>query len=60
MTFNITQHCKERYIERVLGGLNNSPNLYVNILKDLSSSKNITSNIRKISSFHFIFKGKIW
>jgi hypothetical protein len=45
MTYNITQHCKERYIERVLGGLNNSPNIFIEMIRKLNAAKNITSQL---------------
>jgi hypothetical protein len=45
MKFNITRHCKNRYIERVLGGLNNSPNIFLEILNMLNSATNITSKL---------------
>lgn len=45
MKFFITKHCKERYIERVLGGLNSSPNILFTIFSDLNSGKNITSEL---------------
>ena len=45
MKFFITQHCKERYLERVFGGLNTSNHLLKTILNDLYIGKNITSEI---------------
>jgi len=45
MKFNITKHCSDRYVQRVLAGSNVINNLYVQILKDLSSGTNITSKI---------------
>lgn len=45
MKFYITKHCKERYLERILGGLNSSPNLLLTIFNDLNNSKNITSEL---------------
>lgn len=45
MKFFITKHCKERYIERVLGGLNSSSNILLTILRDLDKGKNITSEL---------------
>lgn len=45
MKYNITKHCSQRYVERVLGGIKTSDNLYVSILKDLSGGKNVTSKM---------------
>lgn len=45
MNYNITKHCANRYTERVLGNLNNSKNLYTEILRCLSSGQNITSKL---------------
>jgi hypothetical protein len=45
MNFYITQHCKDRYLERVMGGKNTSNNLLMTIFKDLKAAKNITSQI---------------
>lgn len=45
MRYDITRHCKDRYIERVLGNLNNSDNLFVEMLKNLSTATNITSKL---------------
>lgn len=44
MRFNITNHCKNRYIERVLN-FAKSENLYKQMLDDLKTSKNITGEI---------------
>jgi hypothetical protein len=49
MKYNITRHCLSRYIERILGGLNNSPNIFKEILNCLNSGINITS---KLSETH--------
>ena len=38
MKFNITKHCKNRYIERVLNNSGKYENLYKQILNDLNSS----------------------
>ena len=43
--FYVTKHCKQRYIERTLGGLNSSENILFTILSDLKSAKNITSQL---------------
>ena len=45
MRYNITKHCRDRYIERILGNLNNSPNIFIEMLTKLSKAKNITSNL---------------
>ena len=45
MTYNITNHCKDRYVERVLGNSNSSKNIFVEMIKDLSTAKNITSTL---------------
>lgn len=45
MKYNITKHCSNRYVERVLGGINITNNLYTQILKDLSGGINVTSKI---------------
>lgn len=45
MKFWLTQHAKERYVERILNGLNNHENLNITILKQLSSGKDITNKI---------------
>lgn len=52
ITYNITKHCLKRYIERVLGGLNNSPNIYLEILMMLKTGVNVTS---KLSEKHTRF-----
>ena len=52
MKFYITQHCKDRYLERIFGGLNTSNHLLKTILDDLYNGKNITS---KISENHIRF-----
>lgn len=43
--FWLTQHSKERYVERILNGLNKVDNLNVTILKQLSAGKDITSEV---------------
>lgn len=45
MKFNITKHCRERYIERVLNNTGVCDNLLITILTDLKSGKNITSKL---------------
>ena len=45
MKFNITKHCKNRYIERVLNNSGKYENLYKQILNDLNTGKNITSQL---------------
>lgn len=45
MKFWLTQHSKERYVERILNGLNNFENLNVTILKQISAGANITSKV---------------
>ncbi len=45
MKFWLTQHAKERYVERVLNGLNNLENLNVTILKHISGGADMTSKI---------------
>lgn len=44
MNFYITNHCKDRYRERVLGGYNTT-NVLLSILDELKSGVNITSKI---------------
>lgn len=44
MRYNITTHCKERYIERILNHATEG-NLFVQILNDLKTSKNVTGEI---------------
>lgn len=41
----ITQHSRERYIERILNGLNTSNDVNINILKQASSGKDITNKV---------------
>lgn len=45
MNFYITNHCKGRYLERVLNGNNICNNMLFTILSDLNSSINITSKL---------------
>lgn len=45
MNFHITNHCKDRYLERVLNGKNICNNMLFRILSDLNTSSNITSKI---------------
>ena len=45
MKFWLTQHSKERYVERVLNGLNTVDNLNVTILKQISAGVDITNKI---------------
>ena len=45
MKFWLTQHSKERYVERILNGLNMVDNLNVTILKQISKGKDITNKI---------------
>lgn len=45
MKFYITKHCKNRYIERVLNGLNTSDNILFTIFNELNCANNITSKI---------------
>jgi hypothetical protein len=45
MRFFITQHCQERYLERVRNNKNTSPNLMKEILRDVYESKDITNEV---------------
>lgn len=45
MKFWLTQHSKERYVERILNGLNNLDNLNVTILKQMSAGIDITNKV---------------
>jgi hypothetical protein len=45
MKFWLTQHSKERYVQRILNGLNTTENLNVMILKQISSGADITNKI---------------
>lgn len=45
MKFWLTQHSKDRYVERILNGLNTADNLNVTILKQISSGVDITSKV---------------
>jgi hypothetical protein len=45
MKFWITQHCQDRYLERVNNGLYKNENLRIAILKELSLAKDITDKI---------------
>lgn len=44
MKYNITNHCKQRYIERILNHAT-ADNLFKQMLEELNSSKNITGEI---------------
>jgi len=41
MKFNITHHCKNRYIERILNNSRKCDNLYKQILSDLDTGQEI-------------------
>jgi hypothetical protein len=45
MKFWLTQHSKERYVERILNGLNNHENLNVMILNHVSAGTDITNKV---------------
>lgn len=46
MKFFITHHAGERYIERIRGGINpTTTNLFTDMLKELSTGKDITNKI---------------
>ena len=45
MKFWLTQHSKERYVERILNGLNTSNNLNITILKEISAGVDITNKV---------------
>jgi len=45
MSFYLSKHVKERYVERVLGGLKPTDNLNILILEKLSKSKDITNKV---------------
>jgi hypothetical protein len=45
MKFWLTQHSRERYVERILNGLNSVDNLVIHILKQISSGKDITNKV---------------
>jgi len=45
MKFNITHHCKDRYLKRVLNNSGKCENLYKQILSDLNTGINITSKL---------------
>lgn len=45
MKFWLTQHSKERYVERILNGLNTVDNLNVTILKQISAGVDVTNKI---------------
>jgi len=64
MKFFITQHAKERYVERIQNGLNSSNNLLLSILNDLNMAKDITDKIfrecpRYILALHEKYKSDI-
>lgn len=59
MKFYITKHCKERYLERVCGGLSSSQNLLMTILNDINKGKNITSKLStEVPRFFLYIKTK--
>jgi hypothetical protein len=45
MKFYISQHCQDRWIERVNGGLNKDSHTLMTIVKTINTSKDITSKI---------------
>jgi predicted phosphodiesterase len=45
MKFWLTQHSKERYVERILNGLNNVDNLNITILKEINAGIDVTNKI---------------
>ncbi len=45
MKFYISQHCQERWVERVNGGLNKDPHTLMSILQTINASKDITPKI---------------
>jgi hypothetical protein len=45
MKFWLTQHSRERYVERILNGLNIIDNLNVTILKKISAGVDITNKV---------------
>jgi hypothetical protein len=45
MKFWLTQHAKERYLERILNGTNVTDNLNMRMLKDLYSGSDITNKV---------------
>lgn len=45
MKFWLTHHSKDRYVERILNGLNTSDNLNITILKQLNNGKDITNKV---------------
>jgi hypothetical protein len=45
MKFWLTKHSKERYVERILNGLNTVDNLNITILKQISSGIDITNKV---------------
>lgn len=45
MRFWLTQHVQERYIERILNGLNTTDNLMSTIIRQVSSGQDITSKV---------------
>lgn len=59
MKFNVTKHCRNRYIERVLGNSNSSNNILLVILNDLNKSVNVTSKISlEVPRFTLFLKEK--
>lgn len=45
MKFWLTQHSKERYVERILNGLNNVNNINITILREMGAGVDITNKI---------------
>lgn len=45
MKFWLTKHSKDRYVERILNGLNTVDNLNVTILKQISAGIDITNKV---------------
>jgi len=45
MKFWLTQHCRERYVERILNGLNSVDNLNITIIKQMITGADITNKV---------------
>lgn len=45
MKFWLTNHSRERYVERILNGLNTIENINLHIVKHISSGKDITNKV---------------
>ncbi len=45
MKYYVTNHCQNRYLERVRNGLNTSPNLLMEIFNSLNKAQDVTSKI---------------